>query len=234
MQLTVRDASRLLNTLEETIYRWIRQGRLPAYRLQNRFRFNRAELLEWATSRHLEVSPDIFEPEEAAAEVPLISDALRAGGIFYRVAGADPSSVVSAVVAALSLPEGVDRDALASVFLTRATLDATAIGDGIKIPHVRYPVVLAVDQPSLSLHVLERPVDFGAGDEGPVWALFCLISPTVRAHLRLLTSLSRALGDAEFRAVLKRQGTPEETLSQLRRIETRIAPLSTPGSSCRS
>ena len=234
MQLTVRDASRLLNTLEETIYRWIKQGRLPAYRLQNRFRFNRAELLEWATSRQLEVSPDIFEPETEAASVPPISEALRAGGIFYHVAGVDPSAVVRAVVAALPLPDGVDRGVLSSVFLTRTALDVTVIGDGIKIPHARHPVVLPVDRPSLSLHFLEQPVDFGARDGRPVWALFCLISPTVRAHLRLVARLSRASTDGEFRAVLERRGTPEETLTQLRRIETRVAPPAPPGSSCRS
>ena len=113
------------------------------------------------------------------------------------------------------------------MFLARRALEATAIGDGIKIPHVRHPVVLAVERPSLSLHFLERPVDFGARDGHPVGALFCLISPTVRAHLRLGALLSRALGDAEFRAVLKRQGTPQETLTELRRIETR-GPLSPP------
>ena len=60
MQLTVRDASRLLNALEHTVYDWIKHGRLPAHRLQNQFRFNRAELLEWATSRKLRVSPELF------------------------------------------------------------------------------------------------------------------------------------------------------------------------------
>ena len=63
MKLTVRDAAQLSVT-EKTIYRWIKQGAIPAYQVNEQYRFNRAELLEWATSRRLKVSPEIFaEPK---------------------------------------------------------------------------------------------------------------------------------------------------------------------------
>ena len=50
MKLSVRDAAVLLNVTEKTIYRWIKQGVIPAYQINDQYRFNRAELLEWATS----------------------------------------------------------------------------------------------------------------------------------------------------------------------------------------
>jgi PTS system nitrogen regulatory IIA component len=56
MQLTVKDVAKLLNVNEKTIYRWLKQGSLPAYQLGNQYRFNKAELLEWATSRQIGVS----------------------------------------------------------------------------------------------------------------------------------------------------------------------------------
>jgi PTS system nitrogen regulatory IIA component len=223
MQLTVRDASKLLNALENSIYRWIRRDNLPAYRLQNQFRFNRAELLEWATSQQLEISPDIFKPAAEAGTAPLLSDALRAGGIFYRVEGTDTQSVLRAVVATMRLPEGIDREFLLGVFLARAPMESATIAEGIASPHVRHPVVLHVERPLVSLCFLEDPVEFGASDAKPVFAMFSLISPTVRAHLRLLSQLLFALRDAGFRAVLEQQGTREEILSQLRRIKTRLA-----------
>jgi nitrogen PTS system EIIA component len=61
MQLTVRDAAKLLSVSEKTVYRWINQGDLPAYRVNEQYRFNRAELLEWATARKINVSVEIFE-----------------------------------------------------------------------------------------------------------------------------------------------------------------------------
>src|SRR6266446_9107793 len=99
MQLGVRDVSKLLNVSEKTIYRWVGQGILPAYRVNDQYRFNRAELLEWATSRRMNVSPDIFvEPESSATPVPGLVEALQAGGIFYRIGGTDKESVLRAVV----------------------------------------------------------------------------------------------------------------------------------------
>ena len=61
MQLSVKDTANLLKVNEKTIYRWINQGKLPAYRIGNHFRFNRAELLEWVTSRQMNVSADFFK-----------------------------------------------------------------------------------------------------------------------------------------------------------------------------
>ena len=61
MQLTVKDVAGLLNISEKTVYRWIDERKLPGYRLSGQYRFNRAELLDWATSNRINVSPRIFE-----------------------------------------------------------------------------------------------------------------------------------------------------------------------------
>ncbi|MBI4516613.1 MAG: PTS sugar transporter subunit IIA [Deltaproteobacteria bacterium] len=223
MQLTVRDVSGLLKVSEKTIYRWISQGILPAYRVNDQYRFNRAELLEWATSRKMNVSPDLFaEPESHATPLPGLVEALQAGGIFYRVDGGDKESVLRAVVEHMRLPEEVDREFLLRVLLAREALQSTGIGDGIAIPHVRNPIVLHVLRPMIALCFLERPVEFGALDGKPVFALFSLISPTVRAHLRLLSRLSFALNDAGFKEAILRQASRDEIVTQARRVEAAL------------
>ena len=57
----------------------------------------------------------------------------------------------------------------------REAMGSTGIGDGIAIPHARYPVVLHLDKPLVSLCFLEQPIDFGALDARPVQALRCLL-----------------------------------------------------------
>ena len=223
MQLTVRDVSKLFQVSEKTIYRWITQGILPAYRVNDQYRFNRAELLEWATSRRMNVSPEIFaEPESSAAPLPSLVEALQAGGIFYRVGGTDKESVLRAVVETLRLPEEVDREFLLRVLLAREALESTGIGDGIAIPHVRNPIVLHVPRPLIALCFLEHAVDFDALDGKPVSIVFSLISPTVRAHLRLLSRLSFALQDPGCKAVVARQGSRDEIFAEARRVEAAL------------
>jgi PTS system nitrogen regulatory IIA component len=223
MQLSVKDAASLLSVSEKTIYRWIKQKTIPAYRINEQFRFNRAELLEWATSRRIQVSPHIFqEGEPSTIPLPALSDALKAGGMAYRVGGNDKPSVLRAVVDVLNLPEEVDREFLYQVLLARETLGSTGIGDGIAIPHVRNPVVLHVSKPTVTLCFLEHPIDFKAIDGQPVDTLFTLISPTVRAHLHLLSRLGFVLQNQDFKASLKRQASRDDLMETLSRAEATL------------
>ena len=208
MQLSVKDTAKILNVSEKTIYRWIKQQVIPVYQINEQYRFNRSELLEWATSRRIQVSPEIFqEAEQSKAPLPSLSDALKTGGISYRVGGNDKTTVLRAIVDILNLPEEVDRGFLYQVLMARETLGSTGIGDGIAIPHVRNPVVLHVSKPSMSLCFLDNSIDFGAIDGQPVSTLFALISPTVRAHLHMLSRLGFVLQNQEFKAALKRQAS---------------------------
>jgi PTS system nitrogen regulatory IIA component len=223
MQLSVKNAATLLNVSEKTIYRWIKQGAIPAYRINEQVRFNRAELLEWATSRRIQISPEIFQEEEPSkVSLPSLSEALKIGGVAYRVGGTDKPSVLRAVVDVLNLPEEVDREFLYQVLLARETLGSTGIGDGIAIPHVRNPVVLHVSRPTVTLCFLEHPIDFLAIDGQPVNTLFTLISPTVRAHLHLLSRLSFALQNRDFKAALKRQASRDELMELMAAAEANL------------
>ena len=223
MQLTVRDVATLLNVSERTIYRWIKERTIPAYRISEQYRFHRAELLEWATAQRIGVSPEIFrEAEDASVQMPSLSEALLAGGIVYRLMGTDKESVLRAAVEAMHLPDEVDRELLLRVLVAREALASTGIGDGIAIPHVRNPIVFHVPRSTITLCFLERPVDFGALDGQPAHCLFTMVSPTVRAHLHLLSRLAFALRDPGFQGVIRREGLPDEILAELRRVESSL------------
>jgi PTS system nitrogen regulatory IIA component len=116
----------------------------------------------------------------------------------------------------------VDRAFLLEVLLARESLGSTGIGDGIAIPHIRNPLVLGVDGPRICLCFAKKPVDFDAIDKKPVNALFILISPTVREHLRLLARLSFALNDPGFRAAVSKRKPAAEIRRACREAEARL------------
>jgi len=228
MRLTVKDVSALLNVSEKTIYRWIAQQAVPVYLINKKYRFNQAELLEWATSRHIQVSADLLAEPENGAVLPGLADALEAGGIFYRLGGHDRESVLHAVVEHLRLPDEVNRPFLLRVLLARELLAPTAIGEGIAVPHARNPIVLHVPRPTITLCFLERAVDFGALDGQDVRVVFTLLSPTTRAHLHLLARLAFALRSDGFRDVVLREGSREEILGEARRVESSFSDSASP------
>jgi PTS system nitrogen regulatory IIA component len=223
VKITVRDAARLLGVPDKTIYRWIDDRGLPVHRAHGQHRFNRAELLEWATAQGVRVSAELFSaPSEEEVPLPTLEDALEAGGVHFMKGGADRETVLRDVVRVLELPEEVDREFLYEVLLARENLGSTAIGDGIAIPHVRNPVLLHV-RPAVALCFLEEPIPFGALDGKPVGILFVIVTPTSRTHLRLLSRLSAALHDSAFRRVLERRAPPDEIAAVLRRVESGFA-----------
>ena len=216
MELTARDAARLLNVPEVTIYEWLRDGTLPSYRVRDKYRLNRVELLEWATTRNMKVSPAFFR--EKPGEL-LLTQALRRGGVIHDLACSDKPSALRAVCDLLPLPAKVDREELHSVLVAREALCSTGIGEGIAIPHPRGPIVLGLPEPQVTLAFLRQPIEYGALDKNPVRMLFVIVSTTVRVHLLLLSHLMYALQDADFRRLLEAQASPGQLLARLEDIE---------------
>jgi len=221
MQLTVPEVARYFKVSEKTIHRWIATRNMPARREGNLCRFNRAELLEWAAFNKIEVDPSFFnETANGDESLPDLAGALKAGGFLENVGGEDKQTVLRNVVERLPLPEGVGRDFLFQVLWAREALESTAIGDGIAIPHARNPIVLRVSRPQCTLCYLARPVDFGALDGQPVFALFVLVSTTVRVHLHLLARLAYALRNEHVRELVRRRVAGDQFIEAVSRLQT--------------
>lgn len=219
MRLTLREAASALNTTEKNVLRWIAQAGLPTVRLGGLYHFNRAELMEWAihhgvgsTALSCELEPPDADAGPGAdgdcARVSALAGALRMGGILRDAPGNTLPEVLSAAVDRL-LPDGpADTRALVlAMLLARESAGVTAVGGGVLAPHVRAPLVFG-DMPRILLVYPAVPLPESAvptPDGQPIEALFVLVSPTVRAHLTLLSLLAAALRDADFRqAVLCR------------------------------
>jgi PTS system nitrogen regulatory IIA component len=222
MHLTVADVAALLRTSTKQVYRWIDEGELGCNWFHDQPRFNRTELLEWATARRMPIAVEQFldDPGEDRNLVSLV-DSLKAGGIHHHVGGEDRLSVLRAAVATMRLPDA-EKEILVEVLRAREATGTTGIGEGIAIPHVRHPIVMAGVPASLSLCFLDHPVDFCAVDGKPVHTLFLLVSTTVRGHLQSLARLSSALHVPAFKAAVLHRESVEEILLQAERVEASL------------
>lgn len=202
MQLTVRDVAQLFKVSERQVYKWIAREGLPAYRVHEQYRCNRAELLDWATARQLNISSQLFH-ERVRVPSSHLGDALQAGGVFYQLRASARESAWRALLGPLKPP--ADPDFLVRVLAAQERLFSTVFGEGIAIPHVRTPLVLRVPAPMLALGFFEPPVEWGAGQ--PVHVLFLAICRTLSEHWHVLSRLSFALRDTQFReTIIKHSG----------------------------
>lgn len=223
MKLNVREAAELLSVPERDLYRWVAAGAIPFYRAQHQPVFSRAELLEWATSRRLPVTFAMLD-DAGSGRAPLaLAEALERGGIHRDVPGGDRAAVLRAVVERLGLPDPEERGLVADVWLARDVVGSTGIGEGIAIPHVRSPIVCAGSAGAVVLCFLQAPVVFAAG-RAPLHTIFALVSPTIRAHLELLSKLSLALLDPAFKQAVLRRSDASAIATEARRVEASLAP----------
>jgi PTS system nitrogen regulatory IIA component len=220
VKLTVREAARLLAVSEREVYRWVDDGDIPCHLVNHQPLFSRAELLEWATARRLPLSPELFDDGEASSS---LATALERGGVHAHVSGTDREAVLRSVVARLPIADAGERDLVLSVMLAREHEASTGIGDGIAIPHVRRPLVFAGSPAVVTTCYLEHRVPLDAPGGEPIHILFAIMTPTIRAHLQLLSRLSLALHDPGFKTALTNHAPIGDLLVHVRRIEAALA-----------
>jgi PTS system nitrogen regulatory IIA component len=219
--LSVRDAAELLGISQKTVYRWIKDGRLPSHRLGGQHFLERSEVNNLVIREGLRPLPDTAQETENGEDISLHEMLVRSG-VFYRIGGSTKKDVLRN---ALNMVKGVDdsiSEPLFQMFVAREELASTGIGDHIAIPHARGSLVGYISQPILSLSFLEKPIDYGALDGKPVYALFLLISPNVRTHLRILARLSFCLQTPEFKQAVLSQASRETILNTLAQMEARL------------
>lgn len=219
MRVTVREAAALLDSPESKVYAWIESGDLPAHRINDQYRINRSELLEWATERNIPVAPALFHDAEEDERIPSVAESLERGGVHHDVVGATREEILRSIVLLLGLDDEGDREMLLQLFLARDAGAVVPVGEGIAIPHVRNPIALATDDPALTLCFLREPVDFAAPDGQPVFALFVIVSPTTRAHLQMLAKIAYVLRDSAFREAIRDRAPASRLIEIARMVE---------------
>ena len=219
MHLTIQEVSKLLNLPTSTVERWIRQGNIPVYKHEGEYLFIEKDLRKWAKSHGIVFSSELREPlVRDATRTFSLPFAMKRGGALQGITGDDPSAVLKAVVEAAPLDPSINRNELLARLIEREELATTGIGRGIAIPHPRSPLKDGPEEPSITTCFLEAPVEYGAIDGLPVFALFLMINPSPKVHLRLLGKLSHLLRDSSFIDFLRGRPLANELLSRVDEI----------------
>ncbi|MGH3894426.1 MAG: PTS sugar transporter subunit IIA, partial [Rhodococcus qingshengii] len=138
--------------------------------------------------------PEIISPELISLDTDL---------------GSTKEDVIRSLAARLTAAgRASDAAGLVDAALAREAQSATGLPGGIAIPHCRAE---AVSSASLGFARLDPKVDFGAPD-GPADLVFLIAAPEGAGaeHMKLLSSLARALVRPAFVTSLREASTPDE------------------------
>ena len=223
MQISVLEIIKTFQVEEKTIYEWIAKKKMPCMKVNEQYRFNPIELLEWALEHIISLTSEIVALGERELGKPgVLAEALKRGGIYYDIPGGNRQEVLQNMIEILPLPLEVEKKSLLEMFLARESMESTAVGNGIALPHLRNPVVLNIEEPFVALCFLKNAVDFNAFDGKPVSVLFVLVSPSIKTHLLLLSRLSFCLQDAGFKKYMQSRAAREALIAEVIVIESRL------------
>ena len=204
MKMTIHEVAQCLNLHVSTIERWIRQGRIPIQKTSNGYLFSESALKKWAGMYRLPfLIPEKVKSRGYEERLENLLAAMKRGGVLYDIKGDDVETALKSAVENMPVLSKTSKKELYQLLLERERLTSTGIGKGVAIPHPRDPLSDALKSPVISTCFLEKPIDFGAVDDRPVFVMFILLSQSIKIHLHLLSRFSFCVRDNSFVEFLK-------------------------------
>ena len=136
MELSIFELSKSLGVAQNTIERWVRQGKLPVSKKGTNYRFRTNELEQWAGKHNIHLNLSTNGTLEKESVIPL-SNAVQNGGIYFDIQGNDVNSVLKSCVDKVTIIPDDLRVDLVDRLIKREQVISTGIGNGIAIPHPR-------------------------------------------------------------------------------------------------
>ncbi len=219
MELKIKDIVSLLQVSEKTIYRWIKDQKIPCYRINHQYYFNRAEINEWILSNKIELSPNLMNISPSSASVDIYR-LLEAGGVYSDVPAYNVKEILTNIIDLIPTPSNLTKEEIFFALLNREEMMPTAIGRGIAIPHPRNPVISDTGDVIVSVCYLRNPADFHALDKELVHTLFIVLTNNPREHLEVLSKISFLCQSEVFLNLLKHRSPKESLLKYIRQKES--------------
>jgi PTS system nitrogen regulatory IIA component len=236
MDLKIKDVAELLNVSESTIRRWLVDGKIPAYRLGQQYRFSRTEIEDWVI-RHKQGKVTGVSFQDAAEAMSdteqsngntlsgnkqfSLYRALHKGRVIKNMPGETKKEVIAATVQTIALDLSLDAEVLTELLLDREALQPTALNNGIGIPHTR-DFLLSAHHDVVTVVFPEKPLQYGALDGKPVHTLFFLFACDDKRHLHLLAKIAHLSSLPETIEFLKAKPTKDQLLDYIKNWESSV------------
>jgi PTS system nitrogen regulatory IIA component len=226
MDLKIKDVAELLQVSETTINQWIKEKKIPAYKIQNEFRFDKMEVERWMMKNgKLENSLSFGKrglEETTGTQTYSLFRALHKGDVIHDIAGRSKEEVIANTVKQVATKEHLDADGLTELLLDRERLQSTGLGHGIAIPHTR-DTFLDGKPDFITIVFPQNPIDYDALDGKPVSILFFLFASDDKRHLHLLAKIAHLCSNEQAQKFLRTKPAKSALLEYIQIWEGKLS-----------
>ncbi len=237
MDLKIKDVASFLNVSETTIRRWITDGKIPVYRINQQYRFSRTEIENWVISHKLDKTHRVSsftksrltkEKDNLATEKTKggvkqfgLFRAIHKGDVLAEMPGRTKEEVIRATMKLIAKNLHLDADVMADLLLDRESLMPTALNNSIAVPHTR-DILLNAHHDVVFIVFLKTPLHYGALDGQPVHTLFFLFACEDKRHLSLLAKIAHLSHQPKSLEFLLSKPSKKELLIFIKKWEAQL------------
>jgi PTS system nitrogen regulatory IIA component len=238
MDLKIKDVADLLNVSETTIRRWISDGKIPTYRINQHYYFSRTEIENWVISHKLDktdgISPFTRRREIESLSIPTprapntggskqfsLFRAIHKGDVLHHLKGRTKEDIIRVTMKKVAKVLHVDAEVMTDLLLDRENLMPTALNNGIAVPHTR-DSLLNAHHDAVVVVFLDEPLEYGALDGKPVHTLFFLFACEDKRHLHLLAKIAHLSSQPHVLEFFQTKPSKERLLSFIKEWESQI------------
>jgi PTS system nitrogen regulatory IIA component len=230
MDLKIKEVAELLNVSETTIRRWLLDGKIPAYKINHQYRFNRSEIEHWVLGQKLGVDmgaspfgglPSKEKTSKGGSLQFSLYRAVHKGGVLHDIAGKTKEEIIRATMKLVAKDIEIDADVSTELLIERENLQPTALNHGIGIPHTR-DTLLNNHFDAVTIVFPKEPIPYGALDGEAVHTLFFLFACDDKRHLHLLAKIAHLSSQPEVIKFLRTKPSKELLLEFIKEWESNI------------
>jgi len=224
MDLELQEVAGLLQVSEKQLLTWVSEGKVPAYFINDRYRFNRQEIEAWVMRQKQDSYTQNTEQESQKLQGSLRFNLFRAlnnGDVFSDIEAKTKFEVIKKTMARLAPLLRLDADVLTELFMDRENLVSTGVGNGFAIPHAR-DFLLHGHRDLVAVVFLDTPINYDALDQKPVHTLFFLMASDDKRHLALLSKIAHLTGSDAMKQILTHKPNKTELLEHIKNWESTL------------
>ena len=147
-----------------------------------------------------------------------IGELIKKGSVIVDADGETPAELYKIIAESQKLSDYLSNEQLYTQLMEREELMSTAVGNGMALPHPRYPLLKNEDEQRIIVCYPKKPVSMVAPDPKPVFVFFAILSSTSKVHLKILSRLAFLIQNREFAGILAGKPSADVLAEAVNRI----------------
>lgn len=213
--ITTEELAEILRLNERTVLKLVKEGKLPAMKIANQFRFSKEKIIAWLETQMNEYSDRLLEDiEKGISNVTVFaSKIISPDNVIINLKSNNKVDAIKELIDAADKTGYVkNKENLLRHIYNREAQYTTAVGGGIAFPHPRTPLTDLVNKILIAIGISKNGIDFEAVDEVSVKIVVLLTVPSLSLHLKVLSHLTRVFNDETVRSNIMNAESPEEVI----------------------